>query len=128
MEPPSRARGLRLHPGQSSCRHGGRHTTIVNVFQYVYDFGDDWRHKVDVETVISAQLGLTYPCCTDDRRPGPPDDCGGVWSYQEFLVAVADARHPQHETVSEWVGGSFYPDAFDPGDFNQQLDMGSLAL
>jgi hypothetical protein len=99
-----------------------------SAFQYVYDFGDDWRHKVVVEKVISAQPGVTYPSCVGGHRAGPPEDCGGAWGYEEFLVAIADPHHPQHDSMLEWVGGSFDPDAFDPRDFNQQLEVGSLAF
>jgi pRiA4b ORF-3-like protein len=33
--------------------------------------------------------------CTDGRRPGPTEDCGGVHGY-ELYIAAADTTHPDH--------------------------------
>jgi pRiA4b ORF-3-like protein len=30
---------------------------------YLYDFGDSWRHTVEVEKIHDAEADLTYPCC-----------------------------------------------------------------
>jgi len=48
-----------------------------------------------------------------------PEDCGGVSGYQEFLKAIP--RHPEHEAMLEWVGGSFDPEAFDLASLNGRL-------
>ena len=34
--------------------------------------------------------------------------------YAEFLQAIRDARHPEHDAMAQWVGGSFDPHAFSP--------------
>jgi Plasmid pRiA4b ORF-3-like protein len=95
-------------------------------FLYVYDFGDDWRHKVVVEKVLAGAAGRKYPSCTGGRRACPPEDCGGVWGYEEFLAAIGDPEHDEHESMLEWVGGSFDPEAFDPADFEHRLNLGRL--
>lgn len=95
-------------------------------FLYWYDFGDDWRHKVVVEKVMPATPGVRYPSCTGGRRACPPEDCGGVWGYEDFLAAIGDPDHDEHESRLEWVGGSFDPEAFDPADFEHRLDLGRL--
>jgi hypothetical protein len=82
--------------------------------RYVYDFGDDWVHRVVVEKVVRADPNVAYPCCIGGRRACPPEDCGGVWGYQEFLAAISDPHHPEHESMLEWAGGEFDPEAFDP--------------
>jgi hypothetical protein len=56
---------------------------------YAYDFGDGWRMDVLVEAVASADPALRYPRVTHGRRSGPPEDCGGVWGYEEILAAFA---------------------------------------
>jgi hypothetical protein len=38
---------------------------------------------------------------------------GGPWGYGDFLAALADPEHDEHEQWSEWVDGTFDPDAFD---------------
>ena len=30
------------------------------------------------------------------------------------LQTVADRRHPEHESILQWAGGEYDPDAFDP--------------
>ncbi|MGH9076920.1 MAG: plasmid pRiA4b ORF-3 family protein [Acidimicrobiales bacterium] len=98
-----------------------------SVFDYVYDFGDDWTHKVVVEKEMTAVAGVAYPACTGGRRACPPEDCGGVWGYQDFLETVSDPDDPEHEAMLEWAGGDFDPDAFDPGDFARRLGFAQSA-
>ena len=80
---------------------------------YTYDFGDDWDHHITVEKVLDPQPGARYPTCTAGRRACPPEDVGGPWGYADFLDALADPNHDEHEQWTEWIGGSFDPDAFD---------------
>ena len=81
---------------------------------YAYDFGDDWQHALVHEGHESADDGRKYPRCIAGERRCPPEDCGGVHGYQEFLQVIADPDHEEHESMLEWVGGGFDPKAFDP--------------
>lgn len=90
-------------------------------FVYEYDFGDSWRHELLVEAVQEPRAGSRYPTCLAGKRACPPEDCGGIWGYADFLRAIADPRHPEHETMREWIGGSFDPEAFDLEDVNAAL-------
>lgn len=95
-------------------------------FVYVYDFGDHWRHEVVVEKVLPRQAGVTYPSCPGGRRACPPEDCGGVWGYREFLAAIEDPHHEEHESMLEWVGGHFDPEVADLAGFAHRLQLGRL--
>ena len=57
---------------------------------YSYDFGDDWRHDIVVEKIIPAEPGVAYPRCTGGRRDGPPEDCGGIWVFNEQFADFGD--------------------------------------
>ena len=57
---------------------------------YSYDFGDDWRHDIVVEKIIPAEPGVAYPRCTGGRRDGPPEDCGGIWVFNEQFADLGD--------------------------------------
>jgi Plasmid pRiA4b ORF-3-like protein len=57
---------------------------------YSYDFGDDWRHDIVVEKVIQAEPGVAYPRCTGGRRDAPPEDCGGIWIFNEQFADLGD--------------------------------------
>jgi hypothetical protein len=58
------------------------------------------------------------------RRACPPEDCGGLWGFGEFLEAMADPRHPKHEWLSEWYGGEYDPDDFDVNEVNVRFHGG----
>jgi Plasmid pRiA4b ORF-3-like protein len=57
---------------------------------YSYDFGDDWRHDIVVEKILPAEPGVAYPRCTGGRRDGPPEDCGGIWVFNEQFAEFGD--------------------------------------
>lgn len=93
-------------------------------FCYTYDFGDDWEHDVRVEKIMPPEAGVTYPRCTGGARACPPEDVGGSWGYADFLDAIQDPRHEEHESFLEWVGGTFDPEAFDA----KKADAAVMAL
>jgi hypothetical protein len=90
--------------------------------RYAYDFGDGWLHDVIVEKVLSRQPGLRYPYCVAGRRACPPEDVGGPWGYQDFVLAVGDPDHDEHEQWLEWAGDRFDPAEFDLAAVNKALE------
>ena len=90
-------------------------------FVYEYDFGDSWEHEVVLEKILPSETGTTYPVCVEGKRACPPEDCGGVWGYPDFLAAIQDPSHPDHEDMLEWIGGSFDPEAFEVETVNKKL-------
>ena len=95
-------------------------------FIYEYDFGDGWQHQMVVEKLLPPEAGERYPVCIAGKRACPPEDVGGIWSYGDFLEAIRDPVHPEHEELLQWVGGSFDPEAFDLDDINDALKRGAL--
>jgi hypothetical protein len=83
---------------------------------YVYDFGDGWEHSIKLEKILPRETGVAYPRCIDGRGACPPEDCGGIGGYAEFLEAIGDPANELHEDMLDWVGGSFDPDDFEPND------------
>jgi hypothetical protein len=69
-------------------------------FTYIYDFGDNWEHFLEVEKIHEPEAGVNYPRCTDGARANPLEDCGGAWGYQEMVDAVG---HPKHERYADLV-------------------------
>jgi hypothetical protein len=90
-------------------------------FRYEYDFGDSWMHAILVEKVLDAEPGKPYPICVKGKMHGPPEDCGGVWGYADFVDAMADPKHPEHKNMKEWYGEAFDPEAFDIDEVNRML-------
>jgi hypothetical protein len=95
--------------------------------RYTYDFGDDWRHTIEVEKAVDADTSATLPTLIDGRRACPPEDCGGPWAYTELLTVLADPNHPEHAERLEWLGGPFDPERFDLSDFETNMTNDVLA-
>jgi len=90
-------------------------------FEYIYDYGDCWNHKITVEKIIPPEDGVYYPVCSYGERACPPEDCGGPWGYNEFLEILKDPKREDHEHFSEWVGGNFDSEKFDLGEANRVI-------
>jgi hypothetical protein len=102
-------------------------------FRYTYDFGDNWEHDLLVETVAPAEPGTAYPRCLSGRRACPPEDCGGIWGYQELVKILTDPKHEEHEERLEWLGfdtaTQFDPAAFDLDQTNTALsDLATILV
>jgi hypothetical protein len=79
---------------------------------YIYDFGDNWTHTIFLEQILPREEGIAYPLCTEGERSCPPEDCGGVRGYEEFLDAIMDPCHEKYEEMTAWAG-DFEPEYFD---------------
>jgi len=80
-------------------------------FDYEYDFGDGWKHEILFEGCVRTERGNRYPLCVEGERACPPEDVGGTYSYPDYLEAMADPKHEEHESYLQWRG-SFDPEAF----------------
>jgi hypothetical protein len=80
---------------------------------YVYDFGDDWEHLIELEARGPADPTRRYPRCTGGRRAAPPEDCGGVPGFAAVLDALADPANPDHADTLAWVPPGYDPARFD---------------
>jgi hypothetical protein len=80
----------------------------VRKFHYIYDFGDEWVHALDV-TQTPAKPGEIYPKLVEAEGRCPPEDVGGPFGYAEFLAALADPKHPSHDEWAEWYDGDYDP-------------------
>lgn len=87
---------------------------------YNYDFGDDWDHRVLVESITAAGVAAHRALCLDGARACPPEDCGGPHRYAELLAALGDPTHEDHAELVDWVG-EFDPEAFDLDAVNCKL-------
>ncbi len=90
-------------------------------FTYDYDFGDDWQHVLVIEKILPPQENIHCPLCLAGARACPPEDVGGLPGYGNFLEAMRDPRHREHEEFLDWIGGAFDPEAFDVDQVNQKL-------
>jgi hypothetical protein len=96
------------------------------VLWYVYDFGDDWRHRIEVEKIRPLDPDVAYPRCTGGRRAVlPAEDIGGIWGLEEvvYLVTHPEADPPEHfeDLVAQLRDEGYDPGAFDPAELTRRL-------
>lgn len=79
-------------------------------FKYTYDFGDDWEHRIKVEKKLPGipELGQRA-MLLKAANAAPPDDIGGAPGYTDFVAALTDSNHPEHQSVRDEYGDSFDP-------------------
>ena len=90
---------------------------------YVYDFGDNWRHDIFIEEIRDGDPDIDYPEFVDGERRGPPEDVGGVTGFMEFLEAIRNPLHEEHEAVARWYGRRFEPDDIDEQRVRMSFEM-----
>ena len=91
-----------------------------DTFAFIYDMGDSWEHDVTVEVVQPAG-GAPLPRILDGANRCPPEDIGGPPGYQEFLDALRDVTHPDHESTLDWWLSVATPD--DPVFLADEFDV-----
>jgi hypothetical protein len=90
-------------------------------FAFDYDFGDGWEHDVVVEKRSTSNVAFTE--CLHGENACPPDDVGGPGGYEDFLEALADPAHEEHDDYLQWIGGSFDSSRFDLHAVNAELRL-----
>lgn len=96
--------------------------------EYLYDFGDDWRHQLKVERTAALSTQSAKVQCLAGARGCPPEDCGGPYGYSDLLKALADRGNERHAELKDWVGPYFDAEAFDLAAVNRDLrGVGSAA-
>jgi hypothetical protein len=94
-------RHLGLQPGDS--------------FEYVYDFGDDWTHRIQVVDVNQTADSGNLPWLIDGARRGPLEDSGGPHRFMELLAALdrpLEDLEDDDRALVEWAGLDFDPEEF----------------
>lgn len=76
-------------------------------FKYIYDFGDDWVHKIELENII-YDYKFGYPTLVSGKGACPPEDVGGIPGYKEFLEIWNNPEHEEYEATKEWAEGQSY--------------------
>ena len=73
--------------------------SINQKYVYIYDFGDDWIHKITLKE-ISKENSLVATLLKA-KGACPPEDCGGPWGYQNLLKIINDPKHPEYEEMRD---------------------------
>jgi hypothetical protein len=84
---------------------------------YVYDFGDNWHHRVLLEAILLPEADTFYPRCLAGARNGPPEDAGGPSGYTRYVNILSDPADDRYEELLAWRG-EFDAEAFSVADTN----------
>ena len=94
--------------------------------RYVYDFGDDWNHVVQMCKTVELPEKFKRRLL-DGARACPPEDSGGVWGYEEY-VKIAGMSEDDIAKLGddaadrkEWIG-DWDPEAFDLAATKKEFD------
>jgi hypothetical protein len=97
----------------------------ITEFDYVYDFGDNWEHRIIVEGTSKAETGGKYPRFLGGERRCPPEDCGGPPGYFDFIENIARKQSKKAKEALDWYGGPYDPDEIDVEQIN--ITLGRIA-
>lgn len=75
-------------------------------FTYIYDFGDDWQHRVTVEKILE-DYDKNYAQVLKYKGNTPYEDCGGIDEYYRILEILRNPDSPEYEEMKEWTEGNF---------------------
>jgi hypothetical protein len=76
--------------------------SVGQKFDYNYDFGDDWVHKIILEAITNTKS--TKSALLAGKGACPPEDCGGPHGYVELLKIINSPQHTEREKMLEWLG------------------------
>ena len=82
----------------------------IDTFDYLYDFGDMWVHQIQAGPIEQADPKLLFPELVYALNRCPPEDVGSSMGYEQYLEALADESHVEHDEWLQWRG------PFDPRD------------
>lgn len=85
-----------------------------DVMIYEYDFGDGWEHEILLEKLLPFDEEQSLPVCIMGEMSCPPEDCGGLWGYEEMLEILKDPEHPEYQDYIDWLDMEY----FDPTEFS----------
>ena len=83
--------------------------------------GDYWEHLVVLEQILPADTDKPITSCLGGERSSPPEDVGGSGGYADFLEAIGDPDHEEHDHLVEWAGDFFNAEEFDQSETNLRL-------
>jgi Plasmid pRiA4b ORF-3-like protein len=92
-----------------------------DIINYLYDFGDDWKHQIKVEKFHHIDNSVKYPTCIDGQMNCPPEDCGGIGSFYYFIEVLKDKMHPDHKEIAQWFNKKYDFEKFDKEKVNRKL-------
>lgn len=90
-------------------------------FEYIYDFGDDWLHQIEITNVLDDDSRMNYPVCIAGENACPPEDCGGTHAFERLKSILIGKDGDEKDEMLTWLGGFYNPHTFDPNFVNKYI-------
>ena len=90
-------------------------------FTYTYDFGDDWKHDIEITSILENDKKMLYPVCIGGENACPPEDCGGPHGFEKLKEALLGKDKKTKDQFLTWLGGYYNPTTFDPNFVNRNF-------
>ena len=89
---------------------------IVKRCLYIYDFGDDWRHRIELRRRVPRDGASNERKLLAGRGATPIEDCGGIPGHERLVAFVLTGEDPWDDDdegrLVSWVG-DWHPKRFD---------------
>ena len=129
----ARSSGQRMHWSPDEWEDEELDETLLDIlavlhgkreFTYIYDFGDQWVHRIRAGKIQLAREDRRYPYLVSGTGRCPIEDIGGFWGYSSFLEACRDPNSEFWKTLPD-----LYEDGlkWDPTDAQLEERRKSLA-
>ena len=96
--------------------------TGAKTIHYLYDFGDSWDHVIKLEKWFDNTTTEELPFLLEAAGRCPPEDVGGAPGYAEYLDAISDTAHPEHEQMRLWGPERFDPNVVDRAELEAAVN------
>jgi len=91
-------------------------------FFYEYDFGDGWKHRIELKS-INDNIDLPQiPYCEKGNKACPPEDCGGIFGYENLIKILSNPKDEEYKEIKMWLGRDYDPEEFNLSIINSRLD------
>jgi hypothetical protein len=97
------------------------HLELGSRFTYLYDWGDEWWHDLEVEAVAPAPDIPHLPVCIAGERACPPEDCGGPPGFVDLLRYLANPTDAEVAHFANWLEPDWSPEQFEVSAVNEDL-------
>ena len=96
---------MAMNPKAAKLAHRAKLGEYLNehkYLMYIYDFGDEWMHYIDVTDSLEDSRD-DLPLLLEGENEAPPEDCGGPEGFEDFLKTIGKGRGGEYREMMEWA-------------------------
>ena len=75
----------------------------IEKLEYTYDFGDNWVHNIQIESVVESEEKLKNPICLKAKMASLSVVCDGPWWYEDLLNVINNPKDKRYKDMKDWL-------------------------